>query len=129
MIYIGNFPSTKEFSMKPNRFLLAAISGLALAFTISCSDDDGGGTGACKYTYNSIEMCDEYSGKGASEEMKADCGDKTFYPNGGTYSDSCPKGLKCKESNDFYYYVYSDLFKDCEEFCKQQPSFNYCLKK
>jgi len=41
-LYVGNFPSTKEFIMKPNRFILAAILGLALAFTLSCSDDDGG---------------------------------------------------------------------------------------
>jgi len=122
MIHIGNFPSTKEFSMKPNRFLLMAILGLALAFTFfSCSSDDGGGGAvtACKradyFNGDGIEHCSEISGEAASkhrDEIKEECEE-----DGGKFYDACPSGykLKCLD-DDQYVYLYTDRFKDCKEF-------------
>jgi len=111
--------------MKLNRFLLAAIFGLALAFTLSCSDDGGGkSTAACKSTYRSIEICEEFSGEYAAkykDEVKEDCED-----HGGEYVESCPgKALKCKYDGDdgLTLYIYGNLFKDCEAACKQDSRF------
>jgi len=112
--------------MKTNRFLSAAIFGFALAFTISCSDDDGGGTAACKTKYGSIEVCEEFSGEYAAkykEEVKEDCED-----HGDKYYDSCPgdNALKCKlddRDDGLTLYIYGNLFKDCNEACKQNSSF------
>jgi len=104
--------------MKTNRFLLSAIFGLALAFTLSCSsDDDGGKTAACRWTesYNGIttDMCKEESRY--LDEFKEDC-----IEDGGTYlGDSCPGGssLKCKgQSGKSNYYFYNNVFKNCDEF-------------
>jgi len=107
--------------MKIKRFLLTAIFGLALAFTLSCSDDDGGVTIACKFkdTYKgkSYEFCQEISGEKASKHkdtFKEDCED-----DGGTYYDSCPSGydLKCKEEDGYPYFIYGkDVFNNCDEF-------------
>jgi len=103
--------------MKTNSFLLAAIFGFASAFTLSCSDDDGGeSTAACKYKINSIEICNEGPGKD-KDVIKEECEFKV-----GTYYDSCPSGytLKCKGygGDDYnFYYVYSDSYKDCDSFC------------
>jgi len=125
MIYVGNFTLTKEFAMKPNRFLLAAIFGLALAFTFSCSSDDGGPTRACRFTesYNGVtaDICKEISGERATkyseEEYKEECEED----NGKYYGSSCPSGslLKCKgHSGTSHYFIYSSStsFKNCDEF-------------
>jgi len=99
--------------MKPNRFILAAILGLALAFTISCSDDDGGGTGACKYieTYygKAYEECTENEDWTKEECEREEAG-------GGTFYDSCPSDytLKCKNKKSTYY-IYGDVLKDCDD--------------
>jgi len=46
--------------MKKVRFLLAASLLLALAFTLSCSDDDkGGGWLSCKEFFAHIDRCDD----------------------------------------------------------------------
>jgi len=116
--------------MKNYRFLLAAGILLVLAFTFSCSSDDdkGGSTSACKYipdyTHNSIEICDEISGGKVTYdkgEFKEDCEEQN-----GTYYDSCPGGykLKCKYYDDTgeFVYIYSDLFKDCDAACEQEPA-------
>jgi len=112
--------------MKPNRFLLAAILGLALIFTFSCSSDDdkGGAVAACKSADyyddgDGIEHCSEISGEVASKhisEIKEECEEE-----GGKFYDACPSGykLKCRlEHYDYeeYVYLYTDRFKDCKEF-------------
>jgi hypothetical protein len=116
MTYIGNFPSTKEFSMKPNRFLLAAILGLALTFTFSCSDDDGGKTGACRWIEThkgkTYDMCTEND-----EWTKKDCEYDYDDATDGKYYGSCPSGytLKCKGKKSTYY-LYDNTFQNCDEF-------------
>jgi len=41
-----------------SRIILAAGFGLALAFTFSCSDDDGGGWLTCKELYSIFDKCE-----------------------------------------------------------------------
>jgi len=101
--------------MKTNRFILAAILGLALAFTISCSGDDGGNTYACKradyFDGDGIEHCYEFAG-GTRDERKEECEE-----DGGKFYDSCPDGSKFKCNDDGQtVYLYTDRFKDCKEF-------------
>jgi len=104
------------------RFLLAAIFGFAITFTLSCSsDDDGGATIACKFksTYKgkSFEFCQEISGEKASKHkdtFKEDCEDE-----GGTYYDSCSRDydLTYKEEDGYPYFIYGkDVFNNCDEF-------------
>jgi len=101
------------------KLVFTAIFGLALAFTLSCSDDDGGGVAACKHADyfhgDGIEHCSEISGKEASkyrDEIKEECEEE-----GGKFYDSCPSGykLKCLD-DDQYVYLYTDRFNDCKEF-------------
>jgi hypothetical protein len=132
---VENTPPTLRRTTMRNKFsklVLTAIFGLALAFMLSCSDDDGGGTVACKHTVNSINICTEISGGEAPNhkgEVKEGCEDE-----GGTYYDSCPSGhsLKCKDVDEDngmqYYYVYSDLFTNCEEFCNTSWVNNFGIE-
>jgi len=106
--------------MKTNkRFLLAAILGLALTFTISCSSDDGGATVSCKYVERSVEICSEISGDIAAKHKKEIQEECIEYLEG-TPGDSCPSGskLKCDDDGEKVY-IYSDMFKTCDE------AFNY----
>jgi len=107
--------------MKTNRLLLAAILGLALAFTISCSsDDDGGGkTRACRWIESfkgkTYDMCKENE-----DWTKERCEDADYMGDDASnskYYDSCPSDytLKCNGKKSTYY-LYDNTFDNCDDF-------------
>jgi len=112
----------KSFS----KIALTATFGLALIFTLSCSDDkDEGGTGACKHTAkfqnSSIEICESLSLASAGitvGQYKKECESDATY-NGSKFLGSCPAGYvkTCKNDEDDFditYYLYNQALKDVD---------------
>jgi len=117
---------------KFSKLTLAAAIVLAMAFTLSCSDDkdEGGtGTGACKHTgkfqNSSIEICESLSLAAIGitvDQYKRECESDAAY-NGSTFLVSCPGGYvkTCKNADDDFditYYLYDEALAnvDCDTF-------------
>jgi len=107
--------------------LVAASFSLALALTLSCSDDDSGGRGSvvgCKYEDRCYEEPASYCEDGYcydADDSKKEC--EGYDEDGGRfYNDGCPSGssLKCSDPENpaFAVYFYGSYFngKTCEEF-------------
>ena len=113
--------------------LLAASLTLAMALTLSCSDDkDDDGVVSCKHGtylsnlkgYNQGEVCEEFpksvvAARGATiDDVKEDCESHSKFT--GVFADgNCPGGyvLRCPNEYSASSYLYGEEFKGvtCDE--------------
>jgi hypothetical protein len=118
---VENTPPTLRRTIMRNKFskfALVATFGLALAFTISCSDDksDDAPVAACMWhkSGSSAEWCEQVTDSELARDGESVADYKAFcegFSNTTFYSGSCPEGgIYCKESA---WYIYGDM--TCDE--------------
>jgi hypothetical protein len=79
---------------KTKGLLLTASLVLATTFTLSCSDDDGGGYKSCKELYEIFEWCDEHDDEYDDDDiciMEKACGGNDEATCGAHYKSECPE--------------------------------------